>query len=559
MAKQWLIKQLDSARQSILVNQIKVHPIIAQLLVNRGLDLPAQAQLFLRGEMPQLFNPFLLTDMDKAVERLERAKKNHEKVLIYGDYDVDGVTSSALLRRLFKYMGIDASNYIPHRMDEGYGLNESVVEYARQCKASVVVSVDCGINAFAPIEALQNDGIDVIVIDHHEPDIQRLPKAYAIIDPKRADCIYPFKHLCAVGLVAKLMQAVLGEIPQEELDIVALGTIADVVPLHGENRIFVKQGLPVLEKTQKKGLRALMTLAKIWGKPMKGYYVGFVLGPRLNAAGRMDSAITALDLLLTDDDEQALILAQALENHNSSRQRMQQEVVQEAMAMIETEQLHQQQVIVVSKQGWHKGVLGIVASRVLEKYYRPTIVISIKEGVGTGSARSIEGFHLHEALTRCAHRLEAYGGHKRAASVTVKEENISSFRIDINEAAVDQIGDKELLPVLDIDMCLSLSQVDLDLVNLVLSMQPHGEGNPAIIFASMGLTIKSQPQVLGKDTLKFYVTDGLKTYSAVGFGLAQQFSGLKANQVIDLAYSIDIDDWNKQPTVQLMIKDIRLV
>ena len=558
MQKRWLVKTSDTLLAQSLVNSLKIHPIIAQLLINRGLSNTEHAKLFMSGDMANLYNPFLLADMDRAVSRLEKAKKNGEKILIYGDYDVDGVTSSALLRRLFKRVGVEATNYIPHRMDEGYGLNQGVVDSAKEVGASIVVAVDCGINAFGPIASLQSQGIDVIVIDHHEPDGDKIPNAHAVIDPKRPDCIYPFKHLCAVGLAAKLMQAMLGDIPEEELDLVALGTIADVVPLFGENRIFVKKGLPVLQRTTKKGLRALLEAAKISGKPMKPYYIGFILGPRLNAAGRMDSAITALNLLLTEDKLEATALANDLEKHNQERQRMQQEVVADAMAMIEKDALHQDSVIVVHKQGWHKGVLGIVASRILEKYYRPAVVISVKEGLGTGSARSIEGFHLHEALTQCAVNLEAFGGHKRAAGVTVKEENIVKLRDGLNAVATGQLTDERLVPVLDIDVKIALSDIDLALTTLIASLQPHGECNPAVLLMTEGLTIKSMPQVLGRDTIKFWVTDGVKTFSAVGFGMGSLKDMLSVNAKVDLAYTVDIDDWNKLPTVQLMLKDVRI-
>ncbi len=559
MDKRWLIKSADDTLSKKISDSLNIPALIAQLLINRGLLTEAAIKLFMTGDMPHLYNPFLLTDMDKAVARLEKAKLKKQKILIFGDYDVDGVTSSALLRRLFKRMGIDAINYIPHRMEEGYGLNESIVKYALKEKVSILLAVDCGINAFAAIDALQKAGIDVIVLDHHEPDAGHLPNAHAVIDPKREDCLYPFKHLCAAGLAGKLIQAVLGTIPPEELDLIALGTVADVVPLHGENRIFVKLGLPILQRTKKPGLRALLDITKISGKPMKPYFIGFVLGPRLNAAGRMDSATMALDLLLTNDPEEAMILAQGLEKHNLERQKMQQEVITEAMTMIEDQGLHQEQIIVVHKEGWHKGVLGIAASRILEKYYRPTFVISVREGVGSGSARSMEGFHLHEALTKCSNSLEAYGGHKRAAGVTIKEDNIATFRRSINEWAQQVLAEEPLGPTLDIDAQLPLSLIDLPLTKLIATMQPHGEGNAPVILCTRQLKIKTSAQVLAKDTLKFSVTDGVRTYNAVGFGMGGRQKELNQGTIIDLAYSLEIDDWNKLPTVQLIIKDIKIV
>ena len=558
MTKRWCFKSPDPFLQKTLSDALGVHPIIAQLLVNRGIASISEAQSFLSADLASLYNPFLLMDMDRAVERIEKARAGQEKVLIYGDYDVDGVTSSALLRRTLKRLGINAINYIPHRMDEGYGLNNSIAEFASSQGIHLLITVDCGINAFEPIANIMAAGIDVIVIDHHEPDGEKIPPALAVIDPKRPDCLYPFKNLSAVGLVAKLAQAIFGEVPEDDLDLVALGTIADVVALRGENRIFVKRGLPLIERTRKSGLRALLDVAKISGKKMKPYYIGFILGPRLNAAGRMDSANIALDLLLCEDPVLAVSLAQALEDHNLSRQKMQLSVVDEAIAMIESQaELKDSRIIVVAKEGWHKGVLGIVASRIVEKYYRPTVVISIIDGLGTGSARSIEGFHLHEALTNCAGMLDNYGGHKRAAGLRLKYENIDAFRSAINEFAGRTFSEPSA-PTLDIDCEIALSSIDLELVEIIESMEPHGEGNPSPVFCSRTVTVKSAPAVLGRDTLKFWVTDGVRNLSAVGFGLGSLKDSVRLGTKIDIAYNLGIDDWNKAPMPQLMLKDIKV-
>jgi len=496
--------------------------------------------------------------MDRAVHRIQQAKENTEKILIYGDYDVDGVTSSALLRRLLNHLGIQAINYIPHRMEEGYGLNQEVAEFAKSQGIHLLITVDCGINAFLPIEAINAAGIDVIVIDHHEPEGTKLPPALAVIDPKRTDCLYPFKNLSAVGLVAKLMQAILGHIPLEDLDLVALGTVADVVPLYGENRIFVKNGLPFIEKTNKPGLQALLEVAKIAGKKMKPYYIGFILGPRLNAAGRMDSANVSLDLLLSENSADAYALACSLEAHNLTRQKMQSEVVEEALAMIEADEiLKAQDIIVVHKQGWHKGVLGIVAARIVDKYYRPTIVISVEEGMGTGSARSVDGFHLHEALSSCAGVLENYGGHKRAAGLRLKYDNIEVFRQAINDFAGQVLPQEKFIPSLGVDCEIPLDVIDLNLMEIISSMEPHGEGNPTPVFCSRGLTVKSPPSLMGKDTIKFWVSDGNRAISAVGFGMGSFKDKVKLGAQVDLAYTLSIDDWNKAPTVQLVLKDIK--
>jgi len=558
LIKRWIIQPQELQLQKTLSDALGINPIIAQLLINRQITTTEQAKMFLLADMASLYNPFLLTDMDRAVHRIEQAKTKNEKILIYGDYDVDGVTSSALLRRLFNRLGIQTINYIPHRMEEGYGLNQEVAEFAKSQGIHLIITVDCGINAFLPIEAINAQGIDVIIIDHHEPEGTRLPPALAVIDPKRADCLYPFKNLSAVGLVAKLMQAILGHIPLEDLDLVALGTVADVVPLRGENRTFVKNGLPFIERTNKPGLKALLEVAKIAGKKMKPYYIGFILGPRLNAAGRMDSATVSLDLLLSENAADAYALACSLEAHNLTRQKMQSEVVEEALSMIEADEiLKTQDIIVIHKEGWHKGVLGIVASRIVDKYYRPTVVISVEDGMGTGSARSIDGFHLHEALTSCAAFLENYGGHKRAAGLRLKHDNIGSFSQAMNDFARTVLPEEKFIPSLDIDCEILLDVIDLNLMEIISSMEPHGEGNPAPVFCSKGLTVKSPPALMGKDTIKFWVSDGNKSISAVGFGMGSFKDRVKLGSQVDLAYTLSIDDWNKAPVVQLMLKDIK--
>jgi single-stranded-DNA-specific exonuclease len=559
MTKRWSIKTPHPKLQKEISDALKIHPVIAQLLVNRDITSVEEANHFFHAHESKLHDPFLLKDMDRAIARIKQAQENKESVLIFGDYDVDGVTSSALLRRTLKRLGIEAINYIPHRMDEGYGLNHTIVEFAKERGIHLIITVDCGINAVSEVDAINAGGMDVIVIDHHEPDGDRIPKAVAVIDPKRHDCSYPFKNLAAVGLVAKLAQALLGAIPQDEWDLIAIGTVADVVTLRGENRIFVKKGLPVIERTKNPGLMALLDVAKIRGKKIKPYYIGFILGPRLNAAGRMDSATIALDLLLSDKYENALALAQSLESHNLSRQKMQGEVVDEAIAMIEsTIAIKDAQIIVIYKEGWHKGVLGIVASKIVERYSRPTIVISVEAGLGTGSARSIEGFHLVEALASCSGSLETYGGHKRAAGLKVRHENIDAFRDAINVFAKDVLSTEALIPTLEIDCEVPFSALSLEFANLVDNLEPHGEGNPSPLLCTRGLMVKSPAALMGKGTIKFWVTDGKHSLTAVGFGMSEYQDMIKPGQKIDLAYSLIIDDWNKAPVVQLKLKDIRI-
>ena len=559
MQKFWQVKNPNPQKQLRLSDALGIHPIIAQLLINRGISDPKEASTFLSADITQLHDPFLLKDMSKVVKRIHQARDKQERVLVFGDYDVDGVTSSTILNKILKEQGINALHHIPHRQEDGYGLNHSIGDWAVSQKVKLLIAVDCGITAKEEVRILNQLGLEVIVIDHHEPTPERIPDAYAIINPKQKDCPYPFKDLASVGLVGKLAQALAGEMPLKFLDLMAIGTIADIVSLRGENRILVKAGLPQILKTTNVGLRALLNSAKIKATAVSPYHVGFILGPRINAAGRMDSAHGSLDLLLSEDPEKAERLAQILEEHNTQRQRIQKNIVFEAEELLEQEvNFKEHKVIVLGKEGWHKGVLGIVASKLTEKYYRPSIIISFSEGIGTASARSIGGFHLHDALMECSSHLEEFGGHEGAAGLTIKQENIDTFRVSINKLAEDFLPPEKLKPTLSIDCEIPLGSIDMDFADLISSMEPFGEGNPIPVFCTRNLTVKSQPVIMGKETIKFWVADEKVVISAVGFGMAKYKAMLTPGAQIDLAYEIIIDDWNKKPTPQLKIKDLRL-
>jgi single-stranded-DNA-specific exonuclease len=559
MSKKWILRTPHPKLQAELSDALKIHPIIAQLLVNRGIMDVGEARSFLDPQLSGLHDPFLMKDMDKAVERVQLARDRNEKVMIYGDYDVDGVTSTAVLWRALKKLGLDVVNYIPHRVDEGYGLNHEIIPLAKEMGVSLLITVDCGITSSDEIAALSAEGVEVVILDHHEPDEQGVPEAVAVVDAKQKQNTYPFRDLAGVGLVAKFVQALTGQFPKEDLDLVTLGTIADVVPLRGENRIFARLGLPLITRTQKVGLRALIRSARIEGKEVSPHTVGFVLGPRINAAGRVGTANTSLDLLLAQDEVTSFSLACSLEAHNRERQRLQGEVVDEAVAVIEADRAFlDEKVIVVHGQGWHKGVLGIVASKIADKYGRPAIVISLEEGLGVGSARSVEGFHLHEALGRCSDVLVEFGGHKYAAGLKVREENLSEFRSRLNLLARDMIAEGQE-PTLEIDSELALTEAELDLIKVLEVLEPHGEGNPEPVFVTRRLMVKSRPQVMGRDTIKFWVTDGRVTKQAVGFGMGEDCKHLRQGQAVDIAYSLSIDDWNKSPQAQLTLKDVKVL
>lgn len=556
--KHWKIRTPNPLAQRNISDQLNIHPIVAQLLINRGVNTPLEAKEFLFPDLDRLYDPFLLKDMDKTVARIFQAREKRERVLVFGDYDVDGVTSSALLHKGLTRLGIEVITHIPHRMEDGYGLNVAIGQVAKEQGVSLLISVDCGVTAVKEVEAISALGIDVMILDHHEPSDEGLPAAYAVVDPKRADCRYPFKHLASVGLVCKLLQALFKKVPEEDLDLVALGTIADVVPLRGENRILVKKGLPLIGFTKNKGLAALIDIAKLKGKEFKPHFVGFVLGPRINATGRMDSAQKSLDLLLAQSDAEAYTLARHLEELNNQRQQLQREVIQEVQDLMEEEFDEDNKVLVLCKEGWHKGVLGIVASRVVETHYRPTVIISFENGKGTASCRSIEGFHLNEALAHCGELLENFGGHKLAAGMTILEENVEQFKRMINNFAKDIVSAERMVPTIEIDCEVSLAQLNLRMVELTDGLEPFGQNNPAPVFASRKLTVKSHPSIVGRDTLKFWVTDGVRTVSVVGFGKGKYKGLIGPGKRIDLAYQLMIDDWNKAPTVQLKLVDLKV-
>lgn len=556
--KSWKVRPHNSALQLTLNQALGIHPIVAQILINRGIAEVSEAEAFLSSDIKSLHDPFLLKDMDKAVARIRQAREKRERVLIFGDYDVDGVTSTALLYTALKEMGMEAINHIPHRMHDGYGLNEEIGQTAKAQGIKLLIAVDCGITACREVSALRAQGLDVIVIDHHELGPEGLPVAEAVIDPKRRDCSYPFKHLAAVGLVGKLIQAMTGKLSDDELALIALGTIADVVPLTGENRTFVKAGLPRISETKNIGLSALLDVAKIKGKKLRPFSVGFILGPRINATGRMDSAHKSLDLLLSRSYQEAYTLAKFLDSLNSQRQKMQKNILEEAVSLIGQEvNFKEHRVIVLSKEGWHKGVLGIVAARVAEMYSRPTVIISLEEGMGTASARSIEGFHLNEALTHCAQILEGFGGHRLAAGLTIREENIGQFRSRINDFAKDILTVRDLVPTVAIDAEVALSDLTMDMVKQIDLLEPYGEGNPEPVFCSRQVTVKNKPLVHAKDTLKFWVSDGSASVSVVGFGMGKYQEMLFPGQKVDMVFTVGVDDWNKAPAVQIKLKDIQ--
>lgn len=555
--KAWKIKNPDILLQKKLARGLSISPLSAQLLINRGITSAACAGEFLNSGISALHNARLLPDIDKAACRVRKALSAKEKVLLFSDYDADGLTSLALLKRAFIRLGVDCEHYLPHRLTEGYGLSSKAVNYARSGGFHLVVTLDCGIANFREIEELRKSNIDTIVIDHHMVS-EPLPPAYSVINPKRPDSKYPYPDLAGVGLAYKFASYLLDELLEDELDLVCLGTVADVAPLLGENRILVREGLKKLNATGRAGLKSLVEISGIKRKIIDTRQISYILGPRLNACGRIGSAEDALSLLLVDAQDQALVLAGQLHSKNKERGRIEAEIIDEALCKIETEMdFSRERVIVLHQEGWHQGVLGIVAAKISDRYHRPAIVISFNDGIGKGSGRSIENFHLFEGLRQCKEHLLGFGGHKRACGLSLSRSSVEDFRRAINEVALRTLSLQDLAPSLDIEMELGLSGLSLDLLEELRLFEPFGQGNPRPIFATCNLQVKSAATVAGRDTLKFWVSDGKAAYPAVGFGMGRYLDLVKSARTIDLAYRLSLDTYQGNHQLQLELEDIR--
>lgn len=543
--------------QNTLSKELGISKVFAQVLINRGIHSPPAAQDFLKASCAQLLDPYSFADMPKAVALIRKAAERKEKVILFGDYDVDGVTSVALLKGTFSRIGLDTLHYLPHRIKDGYGLTKDIIEAALAAKARLLITADCGTSDHQRIKELRSKNIDVIVTDHHEPADSGLPEASCIINPKVKGCRYKYRELAGVGVAYKLCQALTNDVLFDELDLVSLGTVADVVPLTGENRVLAKEGLKRLADTKRPGLKALMETSGISNKKISTGFISFILGPRLNAGGRMDSAQVSLDLLMAATPEEALPLARLIEAHNRQRQKIEGRIMEEAQDIINREiNFKEHKVIVIAKEDWHQGVLGIVAAKLADKFYRPVIVISKSAGLCKGSGRSIKNFHLFQALSECAGLLKAFGGHAHAAGLSIDKNSIDQFRQNINRLAKEKLKIEDLLPALDIDMELSLADLNGDLAAELEMLEPFGAGNSEPLFYTRGLRLKGQPQLLSRNTLKFFVTDGALTYPAIGFGLSDFKDSLVNADILDLVYLVRIDRWQGGDSIILEVEDI---
>ena len=563
MTKNWKIKEPDLELQKRLTSELKISPIISQLLINRGLRSPQEIDYFLNTNLTALHDPFLLKDMESAIRRIKNAISRQERIMIYGDYDVDGITSVAVMLKVLTKLGAFHPLYhIPNKLKEGYSLNKAAIDEAHQKKVTLLITVDCGISNIEEIKYAANLGIDTIIVDHHQPIDNSIPEAVAIINPKRKGCSYPYKYLAGVGLVFKLIQALIG---QKEafsyLDLITLGTIADLAPLTGENRIIVKNGLSRITNSRLPGIKALIELGRLAGRDITVRDVGYVLGPRLNAAGRLGSAESSLRLLLTLQDEEARTHAEIIDKKNKERQKIGSRMFKETIARIEEGKeinFKFHKVIILWDEKWHSGINGIIASRVAERYCRPTIIISVKDGIGRGSGRSIKNFHLLNAVKKCGQFLEKFGGHKQAIGLTITERNLSDFREMANLVVSEQLSGKELIPEITVDMELPLEKISGHLLEEIEDLQPFGFDNPQPVFLSRKLTLKRKPEIVGGRHLKIWVSDGDITYPAIWYGSAEFFSLDWMAKEVSLVYSPVLNNWQGKEEICLEVKDLRL-
>ena len=566
--KRWIVREMDTKRAQMLARSLGVSSVIASLLVARGCADEPAARKFLNPSHDQLHDPYLMLGMREAVARLLRAINVGEKILVYGDYDVDGTTGTVVLRRALNLLGARTGYHVPHRFTEGYGIQQAALEKAKTENYSVVVSVDCGIRAHEPLHWAREAGIDVIVTDHHLPDKDEgAPPAFAVLNPNQRGCTYPDKNLAGVGVAFKLAHALFRERGRETqiagfLKMVAIGTVADVAQLTGENRDIVALGLRDLPKANNPGLRALMEVAGCGeGRSMTAYDLGFRIGPRINAAGRMEAARAIVELFETEDAEEARKLARRLDELNRERQNVQAEITRRALAELSVdESIIDSRVAVIAGENWHRGVIGIAASKVSERINRPCVIISIEDGIGHGSARSIECYHLLDGLTTCADLFEKSGGHSHAAGLTIRSERIAELRRRLNEHAASYIKDEDLQPVLHVDLELSADALSLPLAQELCALEPYGAGNPRPVFATKNLRIVGEPRVMKERHLKLFVAGATgRALETVWWGGAEESIGqtLRTGARIEMAYTVEQNTWRGETRLQLCVQDLK--
>ena len=559
MYKNWNILSPDKMAVTALAQALGVSETIAHLLVLRGITTFKDAKLFFRPETSHLHDPFLMKDMQKAVDRIELSILQKEKILVYGDYDVDGTTSVAMMYSFIKNQDIEVEYYIPCRYDEGYGISLKGIDYAKANNFKLIVALDCGIRAIDQVNYANKKGLDFIICDHHHP-AEKLPQAIAILNPKQLDCSYPYKELSGCGVGFKLIQAfsqnnkiAFLEII-EYLDLLTVSIGADIVPITGENRVFSFYGLHLINKSPRVGLKALMNVAQKT-KDVTMSDIIFGVAPRINAAGRIEHAQKAVEILVETDSKKAKLFADKIEENNITRKSLDKRIATEALEMID---LSKKSTVVHSKN-WHKGVVGIVASRLIEKHYKPTIVVAETDGILTGSARSVHDFDIYTAIEKCSYLCEKFGGHKYAAGLSIKRENLFQFIEEFEKSVCETIIEDQLIPKINIDQEIDIEATDDKLYRTIKQFAPFGPKNLSPIFISKNVVDNGFAKRVGEDKnhLRINVKRNSSSIAGIGFGMGNIFEKIKDKQAFDVCYSIDENEWNGKKNLQLKIRDIK--
>ena len=563
MQKRWKILTPDKQKSDLLQQSLKISPVICNILVQRGIESFEQSKKYFRPELADLHDPWLMKDMDKAVERIIRAISNKEKILVFGDYDVDGTTSVACMYRFLNKIHPDLDFYIPHRYREGYGVSKAGIDHAKENGFTLIISLDCGIKSIDLISYAKQLDIDFIVCDHHLPD-NELPPAIAILNPKQKDCNYPYKELCGCGVGFKLISALAPQFDlsdedvYESLDLVATAIAADIVPMTGENRILAYYGLKKANEDPNNGIKALSFLSGLKTKLHINNLV-FIIAPRVNAAGRMDDARKAVQMFISETYDEALHFAEMLHSDNTDRKEADGNITGEALTLInETGEWLERKSTVVYRSHWHKGVVGIVASRLIEHYYRPTIVLTQSGEFAAGSARSVPGFNLYEAVHACREHLIGYGGHFAAAGLTLEIDKIDAFRNKFEEIVSATIHPELLIPEIVIDSEISFKDIQWPFYNILQQMEPFGPENLRPVFVAKNVWNTGYSKIVKEEHIKFSLKQNNIVFTGIGFKMADKFHLLQMNKPLDVVFKIDENEWNGNKTLQVRVIDLRL-
>lgn len=559
MNKKWQICETDKEKVDELKSKYNISELLATILVNKNITTQKEINEFLNPTRNDFFDPFLMNDMDIAIKRIKKAIENQEKVIIYGDYDVDGITSITVLKSFLKDVGLDVDYYIPNRLEEGYGLNKNAIDEIAKKEYKLMITVDCGISAIEEVDYANSLGIEVIITDHHEPG-DEIPRALAVVDNKRKDNKYPFRELAGVGVAFKVSQALAQSmnIREEEylkyLDIVCVGTISDIVPLVSENRVITKLGLKLVKQTRNMGLRSIINSSGY--SQINSTTISFGVAPRINACGRMGKAEQALKLLLSKDIYEVNKLTQELNSYNRERQEIEKEIFENVLTKIEQNNLAKNRTIVVGGENWHHGVIGIVSSKITEKYFKPSILLSFEEdGTGKGSGRSIPEFDLHEALMKCENCLEKFGGHSMAVGLTIKKENLEQFYKEFEKIA-EENETENIVPIINVDAKIELDKIDKSVVEDLKQLEPFGEANKTPTFALKNIRIDSIRALSEGKHLKLTLRENNQIINAIGFNIGELAEAYKIGDKIDIAGVLEINTFNGIDNLQINIKDI---